>query len=334
MKDISKAKGGYALANKMTPEEKKEKAEKMLEARRKRKTLPIASYRGEIKIGDIEIPCAVLENGQRLISEMGILKNLGSTGGKSLKIRKALEESRNGPTPIFLASKALEPFIIAVFDGVDLSPIEYLENDKINRGYPADILPKVCEVWLQARESGTLQESQIPKAKKAEILMRGLARVGIVALIDEATGYEKEREKNSLAKILEAFVAKELQPWLKTFPDEYYSNLFRLWSIPYPPKNNAHYKPSFFGHITNNIVYARLAPELLPELKKSAKTLEKKTKLHQWLTGNVGHPKLREHLSSITTLLKISSSKEEFLELVDKVHPKFTEQYELDFNSK
>lgn len=329
-----KAKGGKALAAKMSPEERKAKALAMVEAKRAKKAMPKAEYRGELQIGDIAIPCAVLNNGNRIISEHGVNSTLGTAGGKNYRLRQA-QASDDGPLPLFIASKALKPFIGETFSEEDLAPIEYLDGGKINRGYSAAILPKVCEVWLKAKDAGALQGSQLPKAKKAEILMRGLAHVGIIALVDEATGFQRDREKNALAKILEAFVAKELQPYLKTFPPEYYEQLFRLYGYKFPPENKRpQWRPAYFGKITNNVVYARLAPELLPELKKCASSMEKKTKLHQWLSSDTGHPKLKEHLASIVTLLKISGNKDEFFRLVDRVHPKFNENYELDFDKE
>lgn len=80
---------------------------------------------------------------------------------------------------------------------------------------------------------GALQSNQIHFAKQCEILVRGFARVGIIALVDSATGYEKVRARQSLEKILEEFVAKELQKWLKTFPDDFYHEIFRLNRWPY-----------------------------------------------------------------------------------------------------
>lgn len=58
-------------------------------------------------------------------------------------------------------------------------------------------------------------------ASQAEILMRGFARVGIVALIDEVTGYQRDRKRDALAAILEKYIAKEMRPWLKTFQLEF-----------------------------------------------------------------------------------------------------------------
>lgn len=321
---------GKASAQSMTAEERKARAQKGVQRRKELASLPKATHRGELVIGDVSISCAVLEDGRRIISEHGINNTLGSSGGKTIRLRDN-QDSEYGPLPLFIASKALHSFIGNVFTIEDLTPIKYLDNNKEITGYSASILPKVCDVWLKARDGKTLQPSQFGKAVKADILMRGLAHVGIQALVDEATGYERDREKNALAKILEAFVAKELQPWLKTFPDEYYRQIFRLYNLSYPPERK-HFRPGFIGTLTNEVVYERLAPELLPELKKEASKLEKKARLHQFLSSDVGHPKLREHLASLITLLKLSNSPEEFKQKVDLIHPRFGNTYEMNFN--
>jgi hypothetical protein len=326
-----KAKGGAARAESLTPERRKQISAIAVAKKKHMASLPKSSHRGELKIGDMEIACCVLGDGRRLISEGGIASILGSTGGKSYKLRDSASDSDIGPMPLFLASKALQPFIHNVFEGLDLSLVEYVENGKISLGYEATILPKVCEVWLRAKESGTLQQSQLAKAKKAEILIRGLAHLGIVALVDEATGYQRDRAKDALAKILEAFVAKELQPWIKTFPTEYYEQLFRLYGYPFPPENKPQWRPQFFGTITNEVVYNRLAPDLLPELKKAANKAEKKARLHQWLSQEIGHPKLREHLASLITLMKLSKNPEEWRQLVDRIHPRQNSTLPLNF---
>lgn len=156
-----------------------------------------------------------------------------------------------------------------------------------------------------------------------DILVRGFARVGIIALVDEATGYQRDRDKDNLAKILEAFVAKEIQPYVKTFPSDFYEQLFRLYQLPYPPAGNRSWRPQFFGKITNEIVYARLAPGLIPELKKIASKAERKAKLHQSLTQDIGHPRLREHLASIVAIQKLSKSPREFFDNVNRVHVRY-----------
>lgn len=182
---------------------------------------------------------------------------------------------------------------------------------------------------MAAREAGPLTATQQAIAKQCEILVRGFARVGIIALVDEATGYEKDRAKNELAKILEAFVAKELQPYVKAFPTDYYEQMFRLRGLKYPP-DNPRFRPQYFGVLTNDIVYSRVAPGLLEELKKQAAKDEKKAHLHRRLTQEIGHPKLREHLASVVTAMKLSSDYPDFITKLNRLHPRFEGQSTLD----
>jgi len=137
------------------------------------------------------------------------------------------------------------------------SPIKFLPTQgPIAYGYPATMLVDICEALLAARKAGALQKQQLHLADQAEILVRGFARVGIIALVDEATGYQKERARDALATILEAFVAKELQPWIKTFPPDYYEHLFRLRGLSYPPKQ-ANYRPRYFSSAFTLSIYCQ-----------------------------------------------------------------------------
>jgi hypothetical protein len=156
--------------------------------------------------------------------------------------------------------------------------------------------------------------------------------VGIIALVDEATGYQRDRASDALSKILEAFIAKELQPWVKTFPDEYYEQLFRLRGLSYP--SDTVKRPQYFGHLTNDIVYKRLAPTVLEELKKTTPKTPKgrlKNHLHRRLTPDLGHPKLREHMSSVVTAMKLSEDYEDFIKKLDSIHPRYDETISMDF---
>lgn len=339
MKSVSgRARGGKARAEQLSPERRREIAVQAAIAKKRKAELPRVLKKGaDLNLAGISIPCAVIEgkNGEpiRVITENGITNALlGSRSGASKRLKKRSENS-GAPLPLFLAPDRLKPFAIKHLGDGPLGVIEYVDSDRIVRAYNAELLPAICDVWLSARAAGALQKQQLAKAQQAEILTRGLARVGIIALVDEATGYQRDRQKDALAKILEAFVAKEIQPYLKTFPAEYYENLFRLYHLPYPPEGNKSWRPAFFGRVTNDVVYSRLAPELLPELKRTASRSARKAKLHQWLTREVGHPKLREHLASIVTIMKLSATPEDFKRNVNAIHPRFGDTIELDFAS-
>ncbi|MFI3137061.1 MAG: P63C domain-containing protein [Methylococcaceae bacterium] len=334
----AKARGGLARAKSLTPEQRKEISSKAISARWEKAELPkVLLKKDDLNIVGLSIPCAIIGSDndkevRRVLTEGGIhAAILGDPSGASKRIKRKLRDE-GIPIPLFLAPSQLKSFINNdLMEGL-LRPIEYTDGNKIITGYDARILPIVCDIWLKAREAGALQKQQLDKAQKAEILMRGLAHVGIIALVDEATGYQSVRAKNALAEILEAFVAKELQPYIKTFPADYYEQLFRIYNLPYPPLGNKSWRPSFFGKITNDVIYDRLAPDLLPELKKAANKAEKKSKLFQWLTNDIGHPKLREHLASIVTILKLSRNPQEFKQNVDRIHTRYGNTFQVPFD--
>ena len=323
--------GGKARMSKLTPEERKEVAKKAALAKAELAKLPTATHQGDLRIGEILLTCYVLQDGTRVLTQEGFLTALGRAGKAKGGQGAAATSEGVDRLPSFLAANNLKPFISADLEQ-STTPLVFRTPEGIRAyGYQAQLLPKVCRVYLEARDAGVILKAQENMIRAADILMRGLAEVGIVALVDEATGYQKDRAKDALAKILEAFVAKELQPWVKTFPSEYYEHLFRIYGYSYPPEGRTSWRPQFFGNITNEVVYSRLAPDLLPELKKAASKAERKAKLHQWLTSEVGHPKLREHLASIVTLLKLARTPEEFRDMVNRIHPRFGETLPLDF---
>lgn len=331
-----KAKGGAARAAKLTPEQRKAISVRAGEAKRELAALPQATHGSTdhpLKIGDTEIPCFVLDNDTRVLTQRGLQTSIGmSIGGGSKP-----GEQRLVSFLVSLAEKAKEDNDLAsrstaLAERVK-NPIKFrLPAGGAAFGLEATILADVCDVILAARKAGVLQKQQEKIAHQAELLVRGFARVGIIALVDEATGYQKDRAKDALAKILEAFVAKELQPYLKTFPSDYYEQIFRLYNLPYPPLGNKAWRPAFIGSLTNEVVYSRLAPDLLPELKKAASRAERKAKLHQWLTQDLGHPRLREHLASIVSILKLSNSPAQFKANVNMIHPRHGETIPMNFD--
>jgi hypothetical protein len=333
-KELSKlgaAKGGQARAKKLSPERRREIALAAVEARwtkAGKEPIPVATHDGEIKIGDLSIGCAVLPDGQRVISQRGVGRALGRRhGGADFK--------RGGELPIYLGAASLKPFISDELAAVVSKPILYRTGRTSGHGIPASVLPQICDVWLKARDAGALKASQVAIAAKADILVRGLAHTGIIALVDEATGYQDARAKNALVKILEAFIAKELRKWVSTFPVEYYKELFRLrgWHFPELPADQKK-RPILVGKITNDVIYDRLAPGVRQELHRLTPRNEKgrlKNKLFQRLTEEVGHPKLKEHLASVVALMKAADSWPQFNSMLNRALPRYGDTPYLPF---
>lgn len=324
-----KAIGGAARAASLTPARRSEIAKKAASVRAELAKLPRATHSSKdhpIRIGELEIPCYVLDDGRRVLSLGGMVKALGmSIGGAGGGDGDRLHS--------FAKGKALNPFISADLMTRMESPIRFhsASGGVAATGYEATILPDLCDAVLEARRSQALRPQQEHIAHQCEVLVRGFARVGIIALVDEATGYQRDRAKDALAKILESFVAKELQPYVKAFPPEFYEEMFRLRGLKYPPENPK-FRPQYFGLLTNDVVYERLAPGLLEELKKQAKKDEKKAHLHRRLTQEIGHPKLREHLASVVTAMKLSHDYPDFIGKLNRVHPRFGETIPMDLD--
>jgi hypothetical protein len=322
-----RARGGEARARKLSAQERQNIAKRAASARWETDDLPEAvasSGDTPLRIADVELDAYVLEDGTRVLSQAGFLRALG---------RNKRAATRSLTVPPMLQGAAFEPFLTPEILEAS-QPVSFrAPNRKRANGYRAELLPRVCELYLKARDAGTLAPNQRPIAVKAEILMRAFATLGIVALVDEATGYQEMRARNALTTILEAFVAKELQPWLKTFPDSYYREMFRLRGLSYP--NGTVQRPQYFGHLTNDIVYRRLAPGVLQELNDVAEKTDggrPRHRLFQRLTNNVGYPKLREHLGSVVAIMKLSNDWNEFKTKLDQIHPRYGDTMTLPFD--
>jgi hypothetical protein len=284
----------------------------------------------DLEIADELVPCAVLMlNGEaiRVVSERGLVKSFGGKRGGS-HWKRMKEESGNLDLPPIISAHNLRPFISQ--DLLEILSVRYPykvtgTSSPPALGVRAEAYPMICEVFLKARDGNALfGKGQEEIAKSADILMRGLAHTGIIALVDEATGFQAYRPSDALARILEAFIAKELQPYVSTFPQEFYEELFRLRHLDY--RKDSVQRPQYFGMLTNDIVYERLAPGVLEELRKVTARSENgrpKHKLFQRLTANKGYPKLIYHLGQVVATMKGSSDYAEFINKLDVIRPRY-----------
>jgi hypothetical protein len=289
------------------------------------KKLPKASYEGVLKLGDAELDVAVLDNGTRIITQTAVFKALD---------RPSRGNSRVINIPTFMDAQNLQPFINEELMKV-INKVEYIDkNGKIQEGYDATILPLVSDLYLKAREAKVIKlPSQLETAKKAEILVRSLAKLGITALIDEATGYQYEREKDELQKILKAYIAEELLSWQKTFPDKYYMEIYRLNGWDFTVKSIKQ-RPGVIGTWTNKLIYEQLPKGVLEELK--AKTPKSSAgnytaRFFQSLTPDYGSPHLQNQLNSVITLMQVSDNWKQFLTQFNKLVDRQKGQLELKF---
>ncbi len=267
-----------------------------------------ATHEGKLELGNSVIDVAVLENGQRIITQSGVFKALD---------RPARGNSRVIGIPTFMDAKNLQPLITQDLRDV-INKIEYIgKNGKTQSGFDANILPLVSDLYLRAREKGVIKtESQLQTAQKAEILVRSLAKVGMTALVDEATGYQYERERFELQKIISAYINDELLKWQKMFPDEFYFEIFRLNGWDYTVQSIKK-RPGVVGKWTNELIYKRLPSGVLEELKRRTPRSEKgnyTARFFQNLTPDIGHPELTAQIYKVIGIMRISKNWNDFKE--------------------
>jgi hypothetical protein len=102
---------------------------------------------GTLVIGEMELPCAVLEDETRVVSERGITKALGGKrGGAHWRRKKADPIGAN--MPVFLSANNLTDYISDELRMALINPIHFLtESNSIANGIKADLIPDICEVW-------------------------------------------------------------------------------------------------------------------------------------------------------------------------------------------
>lgn len=312
--------GGRARAQVLTPERRSASASKAATARW---SLPKATHEGVLRVGEIEIDCAVLEGGIRVISQGAFARALGRAraGGQTYERQRIDSTSQRDQLPIYLASRNLKSLIP---EGFSTATVRYIRKTGGSPaiGVEAIMIPKVCRIWLEARRAGLLRKQQLPTAARAELLLTGLADAGIIAVVDEVTGYQHERERDELQKILAAYVLPEMRPWIKRFPDEFFKATYKImgWTFR-EDAPRAH--PGFVGTVINEWIYKRLPEPVLPKLREINPSVEgrRRARHHQFLTPTTGIPHLDKQVSVVTALMRASTNRAMFEELLHRAFP-------------
>ncbi|WP_424361807.1 P63C domain-containing protein [Methylocystis parvus] len=308
MEDLSpQKKGGLARSAKLSPEERRRIAS---EAATKRwaDSTPEAVFGApdkSIKIADIEVPCFVLEDKRRVIPTKGMLVALNMAHGGSMvggMNRLELFVSRNRIKP-YVSNELLERI---------KSPIRFRYKSNITYGFDSDTLIDIAEAVIKADNAGVLMTQQAAIAHQCRVITSSLTRLGLIALIDEATGYQTKRDSDELQQILTAYILPEHRPWLKTIPAEFTSEIYRVYGWKRTSDNRG---PRYAGKLIRQLIYAQMPKPVLPALDNANPTNEKyrrKHKHHQFLTKEQGLDHFRTLVITVMTLLRVSRNKEEF----------------------
>lgn len=333
------SKGGRIRAQRLSGENRRVIAQNAARARwdsirlNKDGDIPKAVATGILRIGNI--PCAVLDNAEntRVLTQAGFLTAIGRTRTPTGA------GDRFADLPPFLRSMNLQPFVSKdlivsskpiIFDteSVDASGRRF-----VNRawGYRAQLLPDVCWVYAKAQMAGKLKVRQRHIADVCTRLLEALTNLAIDALIDEATGFQDIRAKDALIKLLERYVSRDALPWVKTFDDDFYKEMFRLHGYSYNPDSIK--RPMLFAKRTEDI-YNRLAPGVRQQLQQVVKrgpSGRPKDKLFQHLTENEGYRRLVELLAGVKAIMKLSNGVNDYHQKLDRVFPRFGDTLQIPF---
>ncbi len=327
LKEASKVKGGKVRAGSMTASERKALATKAAHARWKRDQdgVAIATHEGEWTLGPHQVSCAVLKDGRRVFSERSLSEAFEHIrSGSDYKRRRELPDNKR--LPVFLPSLVAEFLPQPVRERL-AQPLRYRHKDGWSVpawGIEADLLPELCDAYLKAREAGKLVgDVAHRRAQAAERMLRALAKVGVVAIVDEVTGYQLERDRDELQRLLEKYVSEEFRPYQAIFPTEFYAQIFRLKGSS---TADVRKRPGYFGRLTNDVVYERMLPGMLERLRKVNPTVSatgrRARRHHQHLTDDIGVQHLRDHLNCVVFLMKASTDWNGFVRLLDNAAPK------------
>ncbi len=270
-------------------------------------TVRFAIDEGTVEFGSLKFRCAVLDDETRVINGTEFMRVMGIYRSGALSTRRSEDDDLY--VPLHLAFKNLRPFILEDQElvGALRGPIRYRSvKGSVAEGIPATVLRRICTVWVRAREAGVLGKSQERVAEKADQLLNALADVAIIALIDEATGYQRRRAHDELQSILRAYIAPELLPYQSRFPLSYYEQIYRVMGWKYDATSTK--RTAYIGKLTNKLIYEKLPPGVLPKLRRQnpvdAATKRRKHKHFQFLTDDVGNVHLEKQITAVTTLLR------------------------------
>lgn len=283
-------------------------------------------------LGEQSIECYVLEDGTRVFSGNGLQKALQfpqSAGGSALVS--------------MLNTGLLSEKLTDDIKNKLISRKEFIRpgaGGKLSTtyGYDATLLIDICNLLIECRELGILTPKQEEYARTAQIIISSVAKVGIIGLIDEATGYQHEREKDELQKLLRKYIAEELLPWQKRFPDIFYKELFRLNGWDYT-LGNIKKRPGVIGTWTNKLIYEQLPKGVLENLKDKTPKSEAGNTLaryHQSLTPDIGEPHLTAQINKVITLFQLSDNMKHMWQQFNKLleRQNGVEQKEFEFDEK
>lgn len=307
MEESPQSRGGKARASSLPPARRSEIAKAAARARwlspELKGQMPEASSQGLLPIGDVEIDCYVLKDRRRLIHKRAMARALGlkSEGGNAFQ-KTISRKTLGSKIPPELRDK-LENHIV----------FKPLSGDPAH-GYEATVLIELCDALVAARDE--LPASQRFLAHQAEIIIRSAAKVGIIALIDEATGFIEDKRRTEYLEFWKQCIREEARRWeAAEFPDDLFEMFYKIYGLQrLNPDSTRH--PKFFGKLIRKYIYQPLLNSngaILEQLDEKNPAVYanggRRYKLFQFLSDEVGLPALRAQIWQVVGIGRTARSK-------------------------
>jgi hypothetical protein len=317
------SKGGAARMKQMTVDERKALASAAAKARwrkagageyaslinddatevNEKNNFPVAKWPGILTVGNVEIPVYVLEDGRRIISRTGATTVL--TGGKG-----------GGNLESYIQIRAIEPYMPP---NLQSRMIDFTIPEVVNKsvkGMDAETYLEICSGYVRAMQDGQLTETQVGIAMRAAMFAAACSKVGLIALIDEATGYQFRRADEELQLKLRLFLLEEMRKWDRTFPNELWEQFGRLTNW----KGAIHQRPKYWGKLVMELIYEYLDPDVAEWLRENAPKPQKGQNYHQWLTSQYGLRRLVEHIWKVVGIASTCSDVNELKRKMEELY--------------
>lgn len=331
--ETPQSKGGHSRRESLTPIERREIAMRAAQARWQQPKgadeidLPRATHQGKMPVGGLELDCYVLEDGRRVFHKRGMARALGMKSEGGNVFMKAMQ--RKG-----LGSELGEELVRKIANPINFKPLIL----DLAHGYEAEVLVDICKAVIRADEARKLTKLQQGLVRQAKILLQAWAKVGVTALIDEATGFQRVRDPSALRILIQQYIEEEKREWDKQFPDDYYDELNRIYGSKRLTTRNTgtvmQNRPQHFAVFTRSYVYHPLENgAVLEELDRINPKINSKgtrrARFHQHLTQGYGIEKLKRQVQEVMTLMKVSDTVVQFKKLFSRRFPRSGEQLAL-----
>jgi hypothetical protein len=305
--------GGDARAKSLSKSERKNIAQRAAKARWEAarqladpNRIPEAICQGDLQIGSVGIECYVLDNFKRVIHKRGMAKALGmKSEGGNVFMRAMSRKGLGSEIGEDLRQKLDNPIVFKA-----------LTSD-LGHGYDCTILIDICDAIIDAAKNKKLGPGQEGLAIQAEIIMRASAKLGIVALVDDATGFIADKRRQKYKELFKEFIREEVAGYQAEFPDQLFDVMYKIYGLPRRSDGNKH--PQFFAKFIRKYIYQPLANSngaILEMLEEKNPVVYvnggRRYKMFQFLSDVVGIPALRSHLWQVVGIGNASRNKLQF----------------------